>query len=191
MKEEKGNDQLIGNIEFEIFTKLRKILKAVDMYSFILREKHNISASQLSCLLALGNQGSISQSKLAKEVSLSPSMITGIVDQLEKKNLVERVRDPSDRRVILLKMTESGAKKLQQAPLSFQKKLADSLIHYDPEKKKRIDEGLTHLLTLIGSEVLMDSDVPGVEEKLIGIKPSILKSEDIIKEEQPPPKAED
>lgn len=180
-----------GKIEFEIFTKLRKIFKAVDMYSYILREKHNISSSQLSCLVTLGNLGSISQTRLAKEVSLSPSMITGVIDELERKSLVERVRDPSDRRVILLKLTESGVKKLQQSPLSFQKKLTDSLLNYDTAKKKLIDESLTDLLTLIGSEVLMDTDVPGVEEKLIGIKPSILKVEESIKEEPVSSKSED
>jgi len=163
-------------MEFDIFEALRKIIKAVDIYSTRLKEKYGINSSQLSCLLVLGDLGSISFSKLSQMVSLSPSMITGIIDQLESKELVTRVRNSPDRRVILIELTENGKKILRKAPPSFQKKLMDSLGSLGNKEKMNINKSLVRLLSFITTGLLIDSPLLKQEEKLTGVKPSILKA---------------
>ena len=56
------------NVEEEIFSSLRKIINAVDIYSSKLKDSTGLNASQLSCLLVLNKIGAISLSKLSKKV---------------------------------------------------------------------------------------------------------------------------
>jgi DNA-binding MarR family transcriptional regulator len=61
-------------------------------------------AKMLGKLLA----GACPQSQLAGEFDLAPRTITELVDGLEKAGLVERVVDPTDRRVRQVHLTEAG-----------------------------------------------------------------------------------
>ena len=47
---------------------------------------------------------------LATATGLRPAATTALLDRLEAKGLVERVRDDSDRRRVLVRMTEEGAR---------------------------------------------------------------------------------
>lgn len=165
------------NIESEIFSCLRKIINAVDIYASKLKEKTGLNASQLSCLLVLKSEGALPLSKLSKKVALSPSMITSIVDQLETKELVLRNRKSADRRVILIELTEKGKEIVKTAPPSFQEQFLSSLNYLAEEERQSIHENLSKLLSIIVSEVLIDSALLGGENKLVEVSPSILKGE--------------
>ena len=166
------------DLESNIFSNLRKIINTVDLYESKLKEKIGLNASQLSCLLVLDSEGSLQLSRLSKKVSLSPSMITSIVDQLEKKELVIRNRLSTDRRVILIELTEKGKEVVKTAPPSFQEQLVKSLNYLKEEEKHSIFENLSRLLSIIVSEVLIDSTLLGVENKMVEVAPSVLKTED-------------
>ena len=47
-------------------------------------------------------------SEVGKKLSISNAMMTHIIDEMEKKKLVERVRDGDDRRVVKLSVTKRG-----------------------------------------------------------------------------------
>jgi DNA-binding MarR family transcriptional regulator len=162
--------------EFDIFEALRKIIRAVDIYSTRLREQYGLNSSQLSCLLVLGEHGPISLSKMSQLVSLSPSMITGIIDQLENRDLVLRIRNSPDRRVITIELTRKGKSILRKAPPSFQKKLMESLSKLGGKEKRIINRSLVTLLSCIVEDVLIDSSLLRTGTKLAGVKPAILNS---------------
>lgn len=50
----------------------------------------------------------VQMSELADLLQCDASNVTGIVDRLEQRGLVERVPDPTDRRVKLLRLTAAG-----------------------------------------------------------------------------------
>ena len=170
-------------VEFQIFSTLRKIIKAVDIYSSRLRKDFGISSSQLSCLLSISEAEPISQSDLSKKVSLSPSMITSVIDQLEKSEMVKRTRNTTDRRIIHLELTDKGRETVRNAPLSFQKYLVDGLRALKGEDKSGISDSLSKLLTVISTEILIDSTLLGADDKLAGVEPSVLKAEAELKDE--------
>ncbi len=165
------------NLESEIFSCLRRIINAVEIYSSKLKDKTGLNVSQLSCLLVLEKTGPLALSKLSKHVFLSPSMITSIVDQLENKDLVVRTRKSSDRRVILIELTDNGKEVAQAAPPSFQEQLINNLIHLKEEEKKNLFDSLNKLLSIIVSEVLIDSSLLGGEDRLVEVESSVLKKE--------------
>jgi DNA-binding MarR family transcriptional regulator len=165
------------NLESEIFSCLRRIINAVEIYSSKMKDKTGLNVSQLSCLLVLEKTGPLSLSKLSQHVFLSPSMITSIVDQLEKKELVLRTRKSSDRRVILIELTDKGKEVAQTAPPSFQEQLTTNLSHLKEEEKKTLFDNLNKLLSIIVSEVLIDSSLLGGEDRLVEVESSVLKQE--------------
>ena len=50
--------------------------------------------------------------ELAEDLDVSPRNITGLVDHLEKDELVERFPDPEDRRAIRVRLAPAGKQKL-------------------------------------------------------------------------------
>lgn len=68
---------------------------------------YDISAAQYVILVNLAN-GVDSASSLCKGVSYDPGAMTRMLDRLERKGLVKRVRSPDDRRVVRLALTDEG-----------------------------------------------------------------------------------
>ena len=168
----------INSLDAEIFSILRKIINATDIYSSRLKDLTGLNASQLSCLMVLEKTGPLALSKLSRKVYLSASMMTAIVDQLEKKELVIRNRKSSDRRVILIELTDKGKDVVKKAPPSLQEQLMNGLSYLKEEEKISLYQHLSRLLSTIVSDVLIDSSLIGGENRLVEVEASVLKQED-------------
>lgn len=68
-----------------------------------------LTVSQFGVLEALHHIGPLYQKDLAEKILKSTGNITMVVDNLEKRGLVERVRDKEDRRHTLVSITQKGA----------------------------------------------------------------------------------
>jgi DNA-binding MarR family transcriptional regulator len=62
---------------------------------------------QMSLVFLLQQHGPMRITELSNKMDLSNSTISGIVDRLEKENLVQRKRSKSDRRVVTVHLTEN------------------------------------------------------------------------------------
>jgi DNA-binding MarR family transcriptional regulator len=69
--------------------------------------EHTLTGAQAR-LLSLLSLEPLPMRKLAKKLKCEPSNVTGIVDRLEARGLVERRPDPADRRVKLAAATDEG-----------------------------------------------------------------------------------
>ncbi|WP_101254197.1 MarR family winged helix-turn-helix transcriptional regulator [Streptomyces barkulensis] len=69
--------------------------------------RHSLTGAQARLLTLLHHQ-CLPMREIARRLKCEPSNITGIVDRLESRGLVERRPDPADRRVKLAAATESG-----------------------------------------------------------------------------------
>lgn len=67
-----------------------------------------ISPGQLVVLYSLFNKDNISISELSKNVLLDNSTLTGLIDRLEKADLVLRIDTPNDRRSYQIILTEKA-----------------------------------------------------------------------------------
>ena len=54
----------------------------------------------------------LSQQDIARRLGIDPTVLVGVVDELERRSLVERRRDPADRRRYLLVVTGDGTELL-------------------------------------------------------------------------------
>lgn len=71
---------------------------------------YGITIGQAFILFSLLEQEGLNIKALGKKLNLDNSAMTGLVDRLEKENLVERRDDPEDRRAYLIFFTQKGKK---------------------------------------------------------------------------------
>ena len=67
-----------------------------------------LSASQFGVLETLYHLGPMCQTELGTKLLKSGGNITLVIDNLEKRRLVNRDRDPEDRRMIVISLTQAG-----------------------------------------------------------------------------------
>jgi DNA-binding MarR family transcriptional regulator len=91
-----GIGSLIARVRVKLFEALDEELAPFD-----------ITAAQYVILVNLAN-GVDSASGLCRGVSYDPGAMTRMIDRLERKRFVRRVRSPEDRRVVNLALTEEG-----------------------------------------------------------------------------------
>jgi DNA-binding MarR family transcriptional regulator len=75
-----------------------------------LRKWHqgSLSLIQLHVLTTLEADGPLTMGRLAEAMDVSVASATGIVNRMEKRGLVERRHGETDRRVVVVRATESG-----------------------------------------------------------------------------------
>lgn len=70
--------------------------------------EYGITAPQSFVILDVNNFEGSSLKDIAARIELDSSAVTGLIDRLEKENLVERKDDPDDRRGTRIYLTEKG-----------------------------------------------------------------------------------
>ncbi|MFI9718433.1 MarR family winged helix-turn-helix transcriptional regulator [Streptomyces sp. NPDC052396] len=92
--------------------------------------QHSLTGAQAR-LLALLSRESLPMRKIAERLKCEPSNVTGIVDRLESRGLVERHPAADDRRVKLAAVTEAGRETAQllRAELDFAREPLAALSH--------------------------------------------------------------
>ena len=73
-----------------------------------------ISMTQLHVMHLLDRHGELPMSRLAEMLDVSLSAATGLVDRVEERGFVERIRVPNDRRIVLVKITAAGQHMLDE-----------------------------------------------------------------------------
>jgi DNA-binding MarR family transcriptional regulator len=76
-----------------------------------------ISMTHFHVLTLLRHHDAMPMSRLADVLGTSMPSVTGIVDRMEERGLVERVRVPDDRRIVLVSPTVAGLDLVDEAEL--------------------------------------------------------------------------
>ena len=90
------------------FIKLVRATEAVNSRTGRNFAAAGLSVSQFGVLEALLHGGSLCQRDLAKKILKSTGNITMVIDNLERRRLVQRERDSQDRRFITIHLTDEG-----------------------------------------------------------------------------------
>ncbi len=140
--------------ELRILQALRKIIRGVDLHSRKLRGTHDITGPQLICLITIVEEGPLTLKRIAERVFLSPSTVVGILDRLESKSCVLRVRDTGDRRMVNVTATATGHALVQNAPSPLQEGLATALKNLPDIEQATIALSLQRIVDLMDVEAL-------------------------------------
>ena len=139
-------------ISLQIIMRLRQIIQEMSKHSKLILEKYKISTPQLICLNEVFQHGPISIGALTKIVFLNNSTVTSIVDRLEKRELVKRVRVSKDRRQVHVEITDQGIAFINEAPKPIQDQFMDRLIALDEKRIAMILWSLEMLVDMLGTK---------------------------------------
>jgi DNA-binding MarR family transcriptional regulator len=104
----------------QLLIALRKVIRAIGLHSKQLNKTSGLTTPQLLIMLEIDKTSGINSSQVAKNVNLSAATVTNILDRLENKGLVSRVRSTQDKRKVSLYLTEDGKALLLNAPQALQ-----------------------------------------------------------------------
>jgi len=151
------NEQVIKDIVWAI----RRLVRAVYLDTSKMSRQYGITGSQSMVLRVLIHNGPLSSADLSRRLYVTPSNITGVIDRLEKKDLVERIKKASDRRVSLITLTEAGIEKSKSLPDPVEQRFISELADLEPEHVQLLGVAMRQILNLM--------DTKGIEEAPLDI----------------------
>jgi DNA-binding MarR family transcriptional regulator len=113
---------------------------------------HGISMAHLQALWILQDHGPQPMTRLADLLGVAVPNATGIVDRMEQRGLVERLRDGADRRVVTVQQTPEGARAVEELDGWRNEMLGALLDRLDTDQLLRLVGGVTDLRETIRAD---------------------------------------
>jgi DNA-binding MarR family transcriptional regulator len=101
-------EQSISNLWRHLMDMNRQIKQTLRIMS----EKANVSCSAMGVIFHLEHQPLMKMNDIADYLSITLGAATSLVDKLESQKWVERTRCTEDRRIVYVRLTEEGKRKL-------------------------------------------------------------------------------
>jgi len=137
-----------------------KLTRAAESVSARLSQRGSLgdlTSSQVGALEALYHLGPMCQTDLGSKLLKSSGNITLVVDNLEKRGLVRRVRSLEDRRFIQVSLTEPGKELIARIfPLQLAA-IVEEMSVLDPQEQ----ETLGSLCRKLGKQIIVPPDQQG------------------------------
>lgn len=152
------------NIEEKILSSLRRISRAISLYSSHVQKEHGLTGPQLMLLREVQKKEAITVRLLANSVSLSHATVTGILDRLQSKGLVNRTALEQDKRKRVVTLTEEGGKLLKKAPPPMQTKFRSELEKLEGWEQTQILSSLQRVAQMMSAEELSAAPLLMTEE---------------------------
>ncbi len=120
--------------------------------------RSGLSMTHWHVLILLARHGEISMSRLADVLGVSLSNATGLIDRLEERGLVDRVRVPDDRRVVLVRVSDQGRVQLAEVDLLREEVVRGLLGRLDAEQLERLAASLHDVRDALAQALVEDPD---------------------------------
>lgn len=135
----------------EILTRIRQIVRSVNLESKRLEKEYGISIPQLLCLNFLRERENFqaSHKEIKDFLQLNASTVTGIISRLEKKSLIARLPRQKDKRVGMISITAQGAELIDNTPEPLHQQLSTKLKTLSPEKLKSLQESFDTIIDFL------------------------------------------
>ncbi|TYR80558.1 MarR family transcriptional regulator [Priestia megaterium] len=104
---------------------------------------YNITPEQWTVLKHLSEVEQVTQKQLAEKADKDQATLTKILDLLEKRNCVKRLKNPDDRRSFFIKITSEGLALKEELNVHIEKLFASLIKGLDSEKLEVYSQILT------------------------------------------------
>lgn len=122
----------IGRLNYLMSQELNRVLKASEA---------GITSDQFRLLTHLWNQDGLTQQVLSGQTGRDRGSITRMIDILEKKGIITRIPDQTDRRVNLIYLTKQG-RELQPKAIQCAQQVLDKITTGFSEEEKQTFKNL-------------------------------------------------
>jgi MarR family transcriptional regulator, organic hydroperoxide resistance regulator len=135
---------------------VEEVLSALSL-SFIQMERsgkccHGVTLSQCHTLSILLKRGGLIMNELSKQMGLTKSTMTRIVNNLVRDGWVEQAREQRDRRLVSVRLTQKGKEMAETLNLSSRDCIERILKHIPQEKVGQVVESLKWIVQSIEKE---------------------------------------
>ena len=166
-----------NELEDSIVASIRRIIRAIDLQSRRLQDRHKLTGPQLATLRTAQKLGRLSISALARAVHLSQPTVSGIVSRLERQGLIARQRSEGDKRNVEIEVTEAGLVVLDEAPSLLQERFRAELA--------RLEEWERHWMLSALERIASMMDAEGIDAAPILETGSVTEPADGVLPEEP------
>jgi len=135
----------------ELLIALRKVIRAIDLHSKHLSKTSGLTSPQLLIMLEIDKVSGVNSSQVAKNINLSAATVTNILDRLENKDLVSRVRNTQDKRKVGLYLTENGKTLLLNAPQALQEHFIENFSNLAPWEQSQLLSSMERLADMMNA----------------------------------------
>lgn len=128
-------------INFLLSVSQNKVFK----YFSKLLEEYGVTPAQYGVLNCLWREGQLSPKQIGEMVHLEAPTVSGILDKMQKAELIERSVDPNNRRNVLVKATEKSneiREEVEAATNKLNDKVLQDLTESDTEALKKALEAI-------------------------------------------------
>lgn len=102
--------------------------------------EHGISQGRFTVLMILNRnpEAGLSPSDLAERAGVTRATMTGLLDGLEDEGLITRTEHPQDRRMLTVKLTEAGRRRLDEMLPEFFRRIAAVMSDLDESEQRTL-----------------------------------------------------
>ncbi|MEC3847374.1 MarR family winged helix-turn-helix transcriptional regulator [Bacillus velezensis] len=129
----------------DIEKSLRHIAAIIKQKGREILNQYAITPPQFVGLQWLYELGDMTIGELSGKMYLACSTTTDLIDRMEKNKLVERVKDPADRRVVRIHLLAEGERIIQEVILKRQAYLRDMFETFSEEETAAFEKSLLKL----------------------------------------------
>jgi DNA-binding MarR family transcriptional regulator len=134
-----------SDLQAEIVANFREAFAELRCLGSERMHRADISMTHFHLLSMLERHGSITMSRIAELLDVSVSNATGLIDRIEERGLVERVRVPTDRRVVHVQLTDKGRQQLHEIELFKEDMINAVLARLDERELRRVAQAMADL----------------------------------------------
>jgi DNA-binding MarR family transcriptional regulator len=135
-----------------LLSSIRRIIRAVDLYSKELLKEFGMTGPQLTLLKAIHESRHLSVSEVASSISLSQATVTNIVARLEQQGYVTRRRSTSDRRRVYVEVSEKTRELLESTPCLLRKDFVDRFNRLEGWEQSLLLSSLQRIAAMMDGE---------------------------------------
>lgn len=109
---------------------VQKLVRVFQLFERDQIKVHGFTTSQCYALLEINKSGSLTMSELSDKMNLNTSTMTRVLDNLVRDNYVSRDRAESDRRIVVINLTDKGkdaASTLNRSVNDYYKKILENI----------------------------------------------------------------
>lgn len=122
----------LGREEGQSARFLQRFTSTVDALGSQLRRGWGLNAHEMQAISMLWEFGRMTMTDLGRRIPLSRAAVTTLTDRLERLGFVKRVPDPTDRRRILLEVTERVEEEFQRIHGQWNARVEEYVQELDP-----------------------------------------------------------
>ena len=138
----------------ELLVALRRVIRAIDLRSKQLSKEIGLTGPQLLVMREIGKMPGTMVRDIAHNINLSPATVTSILDRLEGKELVKRVRSTEDKRRVSVYLTDSGLDAVEKAPMHLQEHFLERFFKLEEWEQSQMVATMQRLASMMGAEEL-------------------------------------